>query len=125
MRPGAARAGANGAGAGGGGTTSGRVSASASAAAAAAAAVDDDDERAYDDIEEGLDAAKTARLQRAGAVPGHSTRPSLASKLARALGVRSGTARVVLAAAVSVAWMVCSNLLILVNKHILKDMKFP
>ncbi|KAI8463840.1 MAG: triose-phosphate transporter family-domain-containing protein [Monoraphidium minutum] len=48
-----------------------------------------------------------------------------AARISRALGVRSGTGRVILAAAVAAAWMFFSNLLILLNKHILKDLKFP
>jgi hypothetical protein len=38
---------------------------------------------------------------------------------------RNGASRVALAAAVSIAWMVCSSALILVNKHILVGLKFP
>ncbi|KIZ00215.1 hypothetical protein MNEG_7751 [Monoraphidium neglectum] len=55
---------------------------------------------------------------------GRLTRAGLAPQLGRALSLRSGTARVVLAAAVSVAWMFVSSLLILLNKYILKDLKF-
>jgi hypothetical protein len=68
---------------------------------------------------------RTAALHRAGAVAGRATRPSAVARLSRLLSVRSGTARVVLAAGVSVAWMFFSNFLIIVNKHILKDLKFP
>jgi len=81
-----------------------------------------DDEHA-DDVEEGRQSA--AALHRAGAIPGRSTRPSAVSRISRLLSVRSGTARVLLAAAVSVAWMFFSNFLIIVNKHILKDLNFP
>lgn len=37
---------------------------------------------------------------------------------------RSGMIRVLLAAAVATGWMFVSGLLIMVNKHILKDLKF-
>lgn len=116
------------AGARGAGASASAASAAASSAAAAGANGAADERSPLvggHDVEEGLDATKTAKLQKAGAVPGHSTRPSAVSRVARALKVRSGTARVVLAAAVSLAWMASSNALIIVNKHILKDLKFP
>ena len=54
-----------------------------------------------------------------------TSRISMATQLSHLLSLRSSTARVVLAAVVSVAWMVVSSALILVNKHILKDLNFP
>lgn len=55
----------------------------------------------------------------------HRKRETLAAQLSRLLSPRSGPARVAMAAAVSVSWMFFSSVLILVNKHILKDLKFP
>lgn len=56
---------------------------------------------------------------------GRAARPSMATQLGRYFSLRSGTARVLLAAMVSIAWMFFSSMLILLNKHILKDLKFP
>jgi hypothetical protein len=65
-------------------------------------------------------------LVRAGPTPGpRAPRASLVGTISRVFSVRSGTARVLLAVFCSVAWMFFSSLLILVNKHILKDLKFP
>ncbi|KIY94675.1 hypothetical protein MNEG_13286 [Monoraphidium neglectum] len=91
-----------------------------------------DDDR-EDDLESG---SKSPLLQQRGAPAqpfnphapapaGPFKRPGAASRIGRLLGVRNGTARVVLAAAVASAWMFFSSLLILLNKHILKDLKFP
>lgn len=52
-------------------------------------------------------------------------RSSLTAQIGRAFSLNKGAARAVLAAAVSVAWMFFSSVLILLNKYILKDLKFP
>ncbi|GBF93366.1 drug metabolite transporter superfamily [Raphidocelis subcapitata] len=78
------------------------------------------DDHHHDDVEAGK------LLQRQGAqAPSRAGRPSLVAAVSRALSVRSGTARVVLAAATAVAWMFFSSFLIMINKHILKDLNFP
>jgi len=51
--------------------------------------------------------------------------PNLQQLLTKFFNPRSGTARMVLAASVSIGWMVFSSMLILLNKYILKDLKFP
>jgi hypothetical protein len=56
---------------------------------------------------------------------GYGPRGALGAQVGRLLAARhTGTGRAVLAAAVSVTWMCFSSLLILLNKHILKDLKF-
>jgi hypothetical protein len=75
------------------------------------------------DMEEGRHLLVRAH---AGGTPGpRAPRGSLVGTISRVFSVRSGTARVLLAVFVSVSWMFFSSLLILVNKHILKDLKFP
>jgi hypothetical protein len=80
------------------------------------------DEEAYKDKDVEADVESDGKPLLGGG-PRSSLSGSMA-QLTKLVPMRAGTARVVLAASVSVAWMFFSSVLILLNKHILKDLKF-